>query len=256
MEKKEILINSLKLIYYEKENKNNEEKILILHGWRSSFNSWQKVFEGLSSFFSVVFLELPGFGQSETPSFSFDLEDYLKIVNLFCEKKDLDKFYLVGHSFGGAISFLFTVSFPEKVKKLVLCAPAIFRFHQKSLKQKIFILLSKMGNKVFNQKIPFLFKKNFYRLLNNYDYFALNDVMKETFKKIIKRDLRDNLSLLKTPTLILWGEKDKILPPSQAFFLKEKIEKSELEILPKVGHAISLEAPDLLVQKIISFLKK
>jgi len=256
MEKKEILVDNLKLIYYQKENKDNPETILILHGWRSSFNSWQRVFENLSSFFSVVFLEMPGFGQSETPPFSFDLEDYVRVVNSFCDKKGLNNFYLIGHSFGGAVAFLFTISFPTKVKKLILCSPAILRSHSKNIKQRFFNFLSKILNKIFNHRIPFLFKKIFYRLMGNYDYFSLNQTMKETFKKIIKRDLRDKLHLLKTPTLILWGEKDKVLSLSQAFFIKEKIRDSKLEILPSVGHALSLESPDLLSEKIILFLKK
>ncbi|MGB9598624.1 MAG: alpha/beta fold hydrolase, partial [Minisyncoccales bacterium] len=228
MEEKTIDLEGL-LVSFQEEGQG--PFFLILHGWKGSSLSWKNVVQGLSSFFTVISLDLPGFGKSQNPPFAFDLEDFAKVLNSFCQKREIKEIFLLGHSFGGAVAVIFTILFPQMVKKLILCAPALLRSKKKNFKQRFFNFLATTGNKIFNQKPPFFLKKIIYRIINNYDYFDLNPVMKETFKKIIKRDLREDLSQIDIPTLILWGEKDKILPLFQAFFIKEKIKNSQLEIL-------------------------
>jgi len=136
--------------------------VLILHGWGSKSDRWEKVGELLSGHnFSVIIPDLPGFGKSETPKSPWSIEDYYGFVKEFTDRLGLKEFYLLGHSFGGGLALFYTTKHPEKVKKLFLVAAAIRR--KKSLRKSIFKMLSRMG-KVFSF-LPFysLFKKAFYK---------------------------------------------------------------------------------------------
>jgi len=79
--------------------------------------------------------------------------------------------------------------------------------------------------------------------------------MRETIKKIVEEDLLSELPKIQKETLIIWGEKDRIVPLAHAFIFKEKIKNSKLEILPKIRHSPHLEDPEKLVEVLISNLK-
>lgn len=252
MEEKRILLDRLEINY---KISGSGFPILILHGWRGSSDSWKNVIERLSVSFLVIAPDLPGFGKSQDPPDPFDLEDYVSFVSDFLEFLKIEKVFLLGHSFGGAISLLFSHFFPKKVEKLILISPAIVREGKMSLRQRLASLLAKIGKRMLKSNSFFL-KKIVYKIANNYDYFSMNDVMKETFKNIIKRDLSCFLPLIENETLLLWGEKDKILKVKYAFKIKEKLKNAKLEILPQNGHSPHLERPEILTEKILSFLKK
>ena len=255
MEENEIIINEAKVNY---KIAGNGETLLILHGWGGSSNSWLKVIEKLEKDFKIVCPDLPGFGKSETPKSAWDLKDYANWLKKFTESLKLEKFFLLGHSFGGRIAIKFSIFWPEKVKKLILCNSAGIKEKQ-NLKEKIIFFLALLGNAIFSPKIFQRFKdkaKNlFYLFLRNSDYAKANETMKEIMKKVLNEDLLPELSFLKVETLIVWGEKDNILPLNHALLFKEQISNSEIKILPKVFHSPHLENPEKLVKAISQFLK-
>lgn len=225
--------------------------LLILHGWGSRSDNWQKVGEILAkSGIRVIIPDLPGFGQSDKPSAAWNLDDYCDFVEEFVRVLNLDKFYLLGHSFGGSLSIKFSFKHPEKVAKLFLVSAACIR--KKSLKNKLFKFLSKF----IKIKTPFL-RKVFYR---KSDYLSVEGIMKETYLKVIKQDLSNILSQIQVPTVIIWGEKDKVTPLKHGRLIKEKIQDShlrqgfrrqaKLEIIPNVGHDLNLKTPEKLAEAI------
>jgi pimeloyl-ACP methyl ester carboxylesterase len=78
--------------------------------------------------------------------------------------------------------------------------------------------------------------------------------MKETFKKVINQDLKIGLEKIMAPTLILWGDKDDMVPEKHAHILKEKIKNSRLIIFPGVKHALNTQIPEKLAEEILKFL--
>jgi pimeloyl-ACP methyl ester carboxylesterase len=79
--------------------------------------------------------------------------------------------------------------------------------------------------------------------------------MKKTFEIVNKEDFSEFLPFLNTKTLIIWGEKDKIVPLKYAYLIKERIPNSELKILPKISHSPHLEAPEKLSGIILQFIQ-
>ena len=215
--------------------------LLILHGWGSRSDNWQRVGEMLAEKgIKVIIPDLPGFGQSQKPPRAWNLDDYCDFVEEFVKILNLANFSLLGHSFGGALAVKCGLKFPEKIDKLFLASAACIR--KKTFKNKLFKFLSKF----LKIKTPFL-RKVFYR---KSDYLSVEGTMKEIYLKLIKQDLSDVLSQIQIPTVIIWGEKDNITPLSDAKIINQKIKDSKIEIIPNVGHDLNLKTPEKLAEVI------
>jgi len=256
IQEKEILINNLKVNY---KIAGQGPAILILHGWGGSSDSWLKVQEILAKAgFKVICPDFPGFGKSKTPFETWGAKEYANFVLNLTKILELQKFFLLGHSFGGRVAIKFSVLYPEKIKSLILCDSAGIK-QKWGLGEKLIFQISKLGNAIFTPTPLKRFKdkaKNlFYLFLRHRDYAKADGMMRKILKKVITEDLLDDLPQIKTRTLIIWGESDKLVPVKYVHIFKEKIENSELKILPKIGHSPHLEVPEKLTEIIINFLR-
>ena len=237
-----MIINGLKINY---KTIGEGKTFLILHGWGSDSSKWQKVGELLSKRgFKVIIPDLPGFGNSQTPNFVFTVEDYSNFVKKFVDLLNIKKFYLLGHSFGGAVALMYSLKFPEEIEKLFLVGAACVR--KKSFKVKLLNFLSKF----FKLKSLF-FRKIFYRKT---DYLSVSGIMKEIYLKLIEKDLTDFFDKVSVSTTIIWGKKDKITPLKNAYLMNSKILNSKLEIIPESDHSPHLKTPEKLVEIISKYL--
>ena len=233
--------------------------IVILHGWGSNSLRWQRVKELLEEKgIEALVLDMPGFGITPSPDRPWSRDDYISWIFQKVKEKNWQKFNLLGHSFGGGLSLKITTNFPKRVERLILCAPAIIR--RTSIKTYLFYWLAFLGKKIFSLPGLRIFsplaKKLIYKLAGTKDYYLADGTMKETMKKIGKEeDLETILERVKVPTLILWGEKDDILPVKDAYKIKEKIRNSELKIIRGAKHSPHREVPDELAEIIINFLQ-
>lgn len=228
------------------------KKLIILHGWQSSKEKWQKVKKGLEKEeLEVIVPDLPGFKKVNELKLPWNLDNYVNWFKDFCDGFS-EPFFLLGHSFGGRIAIKFAVKYPEKLKGLILVSAAGIR-KGKPLISKIVPLFKKFSF------LPgyYFFRKLFYKfVLRKTDYLEAKGAMKETFKKVIAEDLTSYLSKIKIPTLILWGQKDKITPLSNAYLINKEIPVSTLEIILKAGHEVNLTHPEELVKFIRDFISR
>jgi pimeloyl-ACP methyl ester carboxylesterase len=251
MEGKSINLRGLSVFY---QTAGSGPVVLILHGWGGSSASWSKVQEALASEgFNTVCPDLPGFGRTKAPDETWSLDDYARFVLEFADSLSLDDFFLVGHSFGGRISIKLSSIKPERIKKMILCGSAGLKM-EKDLKARI------VSNCVsFAKHSPFLkklLKKPLYLFLGNRDYVKADEQMKKIMAFVISEDLEPLLPLISQETLLVWGDKDKLVPLKYADVFKKKIKNSRLEVVKGAGHALNLERPSVLADKISSFLKK
>ncbi len=227
---------------------------LILHGWGSKSDRWEKVGELLAQKnFKVIIPDLPGFGKSQEPQSIWDLNNYVEWVNEFSNlvPELKDEFYLLGHSFGGAISAKFSIKYPQKIKKLFLASAACIR--KNTVAKKVLQKVSKII-KAFSF-LPFYkeFRKVIYKfVIRKSDYAVVEGVMKQIYAKVILEDLSHKLFFIKVPTVIIWGDKDELTPVEYSYLINKKIEGSKLIILPNIKHDLDRhENPQFLTQKII-----
>jgi len=236
--------------------------ILILHGWGIGSKTWVKVKEILEGRGHKVYApDLPGFGDSPAPEKPWSVDDYVRWVLNYCKKNNLSRFFLIGHSFGGGIAVKSASQFPDMIKMLVLVAAKLRR--QKTIRYYGGMILARAGNLVFYTPLfsflrP-LARKILYKLIGAKDYYKLElnkaYIMKETFKKVVKEDLTGHLAKINIPTLIIWGKKDNITPVKDAYLINREVRGSKLEIIENGRHALNLEAPEILAEKIIKFIE-
>ena len=226
--------------------------LVILHGWGSSKEKWQKVKENLEkNEVNVIIPDLPGFKEKNKIDRPWNLDDYVNWLEDFSQNNE--KFFLLGHSFGGALAAKFTLKYPGKVEKLFLVSAACVR--KKTAKKTILTKVPKIFKRLFSF-LPFysLIRKAFYKfIVKNPDYLSVEGevILKETYLKIISEDLSESLSSIEVPTVIIWGDKDDTTPVKDAYFINEKINNSKLIIIPGGTHRLRKEMPEVLVQKIL-----
>lgn len=233
--------------------------VLILHGWGGSSDSWLEVEDFLvrNNYF-VVAPDLPGFGKSPPPPKAWGIQDYSDFVFEFAKKLNLNRFFLLGHSFGGRISIKFSGQHPEMLKGLILCDAAGIRI-EPDIKTKTILAATRVGNVLFSHHLFSVIKERFrnvlYLVLRNKDYVKADGVMRETIKKALGENLLSELPKIKVRTLIIWGEADQLVPLKCAYVFNKKIDGSQIRVMPKIGHSPHLEAPEELSGIILSFIK-
>jgi len=234
----------------------NRPAIVILHGWGSSSRSWEKVAEVLEGEgFSVFVPNLPGFGGTKPPKKNWGTDEYGEWVTKYIEMINRENIILLGHSFGGRIAIrLGAQGNISNVIGLILVGAAGIR-HYRAKEQAAGWAARKAK---FLKTIPGYeyLRWFFYRfVLRKKDYFEARGMMREVLKRVVGEDLAPLLKEIKLPTLIIWGERDKMTPLEDGYLMSQEINGSSLRIVPNAGHALNLEKPEELAEIIINSLK-
>jgi pimeloyl-ACP methyl ester carboxylesterase len=232
--------------------------IVILHGWGKGSDSWIEIQEKLESAgYLVAVPDLPGFGKSQMPKTVWGVDSYVNFVKEFAEKLNLNTFVLLGYSFGGQIALKFAYSYPEKVEKLLLVAPAAIR--KEPGQKEIFIQhIAKAGGVILSvlpeKSVRQFVRRVFARIIGRSDYLEAKGMKRQIMQKVIQEDLSGIFSQITKRTLLVWGENDRPVPVADGYFMKRHIPHAALQIIPKVGHRVNQEAPEELVKIIKEFI--
>ena len=239
----------------EYEDTGSGKAILLLHGWQDNLHTFDAMMPFLSSKNRIIRLDLPGFGQSENPKGTWNLDDYVKFVRSFLDKKDIKISALIGHSFGGRIAIKGVSTKIISAEKMILIDSAGLvldrKFRRFTLK-----IITKIGGILF--KIPPLtfwrdeMRNKLYDSIGS-DYLNTG-ILKDTYLNIIAEDLSVNARLVEIPTLLIWGEDDTATPLSIGMKLSKLIYGSILKVLPGTGHFVYKEKPAEVAKLIQEFL--
>lgn len=230
--------------------------LLILHGWQSNSERWQKVAELLGNKFLVIVPDLPGFGKTQQPLTSWSLDNYVEWIREFADKvPELNNnFYLLGHSFGGALAAKFAIKYVQRAEKLFLVSAACVRKY--AFIKKVAYRIAKIV-KAFSF-IPgyLLFRKAVYKfIIRKSDYIYQQDgIMKETYLRGITEDLSQKICFVKVPTIVIWGDKDSSTPLHQGELISKKIPHAQMAVISGADHSLHIKAPEALAQKILEHL--
>lgn len=231
-------------------------KTYILHGWTYSpvngnpLEKWND-FINLMSIYKLnpILLQIPGITKNIDEVWNLDkYVDWLKKIVW----KD-DKIILIGHSNGGRIAAAFTAQYPEKVNKLILIDSAGI-YHNElphRLKKFVFKNLAKLGKKVTSSQSLRIF---LYKLAREGDYKNAAPSQRQTMINLINLDLSKTFSKIKTPTLIIWGEDDKVTPLSDAKLIHKLIVISQVEIIKEAKHSPQFTNTKEVIERINKFL--
>ncbi|MFS8159000.1 MAG: alpha/beta fold hydrolase [Candidatus Roizmanbacteria bacterium] len=228
------------------------KKIFILHGWAYSTEKWKPLINLLENAnYEVVMLEIPGLTASIDRPWTMD--DYVQWLygKLENEKDSI----LLGHSNGGRITLAYASRHPERIKHLVLIDSAGIRHNNPliRLKRLVFKGLAKVGKLFLYSETS---RSLLYKIVGESDYNKATPVMKKTMEYLIAQDLSPLLPAIKTPTLIIWGEKDTSTPLSDGVKMNSLIKKSQIFSLPLAGHSPQFTHPEIVADKVLEFISK
>lgn len=254
MQNNKIIIGGLEINYTDI---GEGDAVVILHGWAMSSFYWQDISEKLAKIgFRAIAVDLPGSGESGTPKEIWGNDEYVEFILNFLKKLEIDKFNLIGHSFGGALAIKIAANYPEKVKKAVLCDAAFVRGQRLNLRQKISKFVADIAPKSV-KAVPFypFLEKVVYKIAGVSDYYRASPIMREIFKKVVSEDMSNLAGKVKADCLIVWGEKDLATPLSDGIMLNDLIKGSRLKIISGVGHNPYRKKPKEFFEAVELFLK-
>ncbi|MET0027933.1 MAG: alpha/beta hydrolase [Candidatus Thiodiazotropha sp.] len=247
-------------VYLKSAGNPDNPAVVLVHGLGDEASTcWDDLFQRLPGDYFVLAFDLPGFGRSSKANVVYSPANYSRLIRQLTRKHVGKAFHLVGHSMGGAISLQYTHDYPDTVKTLTLVDPAGILHRQAYTKY-----LAPLGiDRVLNQYNMFDDRKvtnlagalmsalekrapvNM-DLLINLEPFRTKVLRGEPSAiaglALVQNDFSRVPETIHQPTLIVWGEQDKIAPVRTGYMLESLIPNARLELIPG-GHVAFIEQP-------------
>ena len=205
---------------------------MFLHGYLSSKESFYPQINYFSRRFRVTAPDLPGFGGSDRIPAAWSVGEYADWLEGFLKERGIVFPCVIAHSFGGRVALKCLARGLIDRAVLTGCAGIVKRrtlsYH---LKVKSYRLVKKFAPRFAEAKF------------GSAEYRSLSPLMRESYKKIVNEDLREEAKRIARPVLYLNGERDKETPLSSVKILHECTAGSQLAVLKGCGHFAHLEEP-------------
>jgi len=232
--------------------------LLLLHGAGSNAHAWHYQYEHLGNRHSPLAPDLPGHGRSSGVDGLRTIEDYAAFTLAFLDALKVESAVVAGHSMGGAIAMELALRNTNRVKALVLIATAAkFDIPQERLDIWRAVTMGRasqpFNNDGYSPKTiatkPEIIREGWGEQIQTDPRVRWGDL--DACSQV---DLRERISRLDKPTLILAGADDSITPPAEAESLRSRIKGARVEVVPDAGHRLTTERPDATNPAIEKFL--
>ena len=264
-------------VHYRDQGERGGPAIILIHGANSSLQTWEPVVKSLAAQYRVVTLDLPGHGLTgATPDTDYSAEGMMAAVDVVAAKLGLDHFILGGNSMGGWVSWRYAIDHPQRVDALLLidAAGMPLRKGEKAPPSNVGfrVLEYPFGRWLATQITPRMLVEQSLRgsvatqaivddkMIDRYWELLRFPGNREATVLRARMDREPAMAArvgeIKAPTLILFGDKDRLINPSAAKTFNERIAGSEVVLLPGIGHLPMEEAPDATAVAIADFLKR
>jgi pimeloyl-ACP methyl ester carboxylesterase len=218
--------------------------IVVLHGWGAHIEAVAPILGALDGASELVALDLPGFGDSDSPPVAWGSADYARFVAEFLDQLGVGRAHLVGHSHGGRVAIVLATEAPERVERLLLIDSAGLRprrglrYHRRVAVAKLGRAVARVGGAPGRR-----LQERMRARVASRDYLEASEAMRGTFRTVIAEDLSDRLRRIAAPTLLVWGERDDDTPLWMARRMEELIPDAGLVVLDGAGHYSYADAP-------------
>ena len=256
------------MVHYRDSGSKTAPALVFLHGFGSSLHTWDEWSKTLEQNYRVIRLDLPGFGlsnENEDNDFS-DTHDITVIMGLL-EALGIHKASFIGNSLGGKLAWRIASAYPERVEKLVLMSPDGFAsegFDYDKQPEPSF-MLSAMTVALPKPLLKMSLVPAYAdphsltpAMIDRYhDLMCAPGVRKSIVARFNQTLLKDPVPLLQkiqADTLLMWGERDAMIPMANATDYTNAIPSSHLIVLPNVGHLPQEEQPQLGLMALQKFL--
>lgn len=263
-------------IHYRDEGNRRNLPVVLLHGSFASLHTWEPWVTRLRQDYRVITIDLPGHGLTgEIESRIYSADSYVAVVAAVTNELKVDRFVIGGNSMGGGIAWRYALAHPEQIAGLVLVnstgVSTGYRERERNSSVWAFSLLRQPWFRAIATRLEtyYMVSQGLQAAYNGSSvvnqqliqrYYELN--MREgtrraaidRFNQIAEAGDAD-LSQLKMPTLIMWGEEDSLIPFPEAKKLESAISDTTTAYYDNVGHVPQEEIPDQSVQDLVNFMR-
>lgn len=219
------------------------EPVVLVHGLSGSTRWWVRNVPALAQHYRVYVLDLPGFGLMRRVRGRFTIEEALTWLIDWMEAVGLRRAHFIGHSMGGYICMLLAARCPELVESMVLVSPAAIP----------------RARTVFGYFVPLInslisFEPSFFPILL-YDALRAGPfTLLQALQDIVMVQAYEIMSKITVRTLIVWGDKDFLVPPKFGHIIRQELPNACLLTLVKAGHISMYDQPREFNAAVLAFL--
>jgi pimeloyl-ACP methyl ester carboxylesterase len=249
--------------------------VVLVHGLGGSIENWILNMEPLAQRHRVYAPDLKGFGRTDKTPVLQDLDELVRFIKDFMEVQRIAKASLIGNSLGGGLVLQFAINFPDKVDKLVLVDNA--GMGKGVITDFKILSLPVIGELLYRPSLKAT--ANLLRKIVFDPSLVTNEVVEMTYKLAIlpgatkallaalragigvrgqranlTRPLLADAAKIAAPTLIFWGQQDKIIPVAHGHIAEKTIPHSRLQVYDRCGHMPQVERPDEFNSLVLEFL--
>lgn len=265
LERKSIKVGDHDIVYLEG---GKGPTILMLHGITADSGNWTRFAGHYTGQYHVIIPDLPGFGDSSRiESASYSIPAQSERVHQLMQSLGVSQFHLVGNSMGGYIGAYYAAHYPDQVLTLGLFdAAGVDSPHKTEFMTKLM-----SGDNQMLPKNREDFKRVLQLVMEDPPFIPgmARDVLadkalehREFNRKVFNElqqqqlDLAPYLQKIKAPTLLLWGDKDRVIDISSIEVFKHNLTaaKTTVSVLPQIGHLPMLEQPGETAKRYSAFL--
>jgi pimeloyl-ACP methyl ester carboxylesterase len=246
--------------------------LVLIHGSNGSLFNWEPWASRLNDSFRVVSIDLPGHGLTgAVPSHDYSQRGFVEFTREVADKLLLRTFAIAGNSMGGGVAARFAETYPERVTKLILVDASGMPTKQGD---RIPLALTLARTPIFNWILrhitprwlvvatvnDFIVRKEIItdRMIDSFwDFVRMEGTRQATldrFRLPQETYVQDHIGQIKTPTLILWGAEDHLIPVEAAHEFNRAIPGSKLIVCPGTGHVPMMEVADQSAADVRAFL--
>ncbi len=246
------------------------EPVLLIHGWNGSTFDMRYAIAELAQRYRVIALDLLGYGFSARPADGdYSVGGQADFVRQVMDRIGVPRAAVLGHSMGGAIAMQFALRYPERVERLVLVSSATVRemFRTRNLGLLVRPLLPLVTFLFLREGVvrrglrsavhdPALLTPEMVE--GHFRPLRVSGHMRAASKQLSdrRRDRPFDAREIRQPTLILWGEHDRVVPLSTGLELAEQVPNAQLAIIRGAGHLPLEEQPEECNRLLLAFLAR
>lgn len=251
--------------------RDDPQPVVLLHGTSASLHTWQGWADALKAKHRVIRFDLPGFGLTgpdRENDYSIDM--YVRFVIAMMDRLGVQKATLGGNSLGGQIAWETAVHHPDRVKALILVDAGGYDFKPGHMPIGFTIARLPILNRLMEITLPRGMIESSVRsvygdpskvtpeLVDRYFELTLRAgnraALAERFRQGLHGEDAPLIHAIRQPTLVLWGEKDALIPPRWGEQFAKDVAGSRLVMFPGLGHVPQEEDPAGTVAAVEAFL--
>lgn len=238
--------------------------LVLLHGIADTWHTFELVLPFLPEFIHAFALTQRGTGDFVRHEFDYRTKDFEADLLMFMDALHIEKAVILGASSGGFVARRFAISHPERTLGLVLLgSPSTLRDKPLVL-ETIDHTILKLTDPVdpefvrgfANSMTSKLVPQAFLDMIIADQLKISAHVWRETSKGLLEEEFPGELSKIKVPTLIIWGDQDSIITKGDQEELSKAIAGSNLIVHPGAGHVLYWEEPDRVASDIVAFMQE